>query len=72
MSNDLIIQLVAYVIMFLCFTARLDKRISLLEMQINNLVDKQEKYNNLQARVLTNELHIREFNEQIKELRKCR
>ena len=50
--NDVLMQCLAWLGGFVFFVWRLEKRLSILEFKMDDLRDKQGKYNNLQARMV--------------------
>ncbi len=59
-DSNLVFQIVGWIVVSWVFVTRLDKRISITEIKIDDLRHKQEKYNNLQERMICCEQKLKD------------
>lgn len=60
---------VAYLVSFLIYTVKIDKRVTLLEETVKGLLATQEKVNELQLKIVKQELSIEQLNRAIEEIK---
>lgn len=66
---EIICASVAYIIAFIVYTVKIDKRVSLLEETVKGLIANQEKVNELQMKVLRQEMSLEQLNRAIEEIK---
>lgn len=69
--NEVLMQCLAWFGGFVFFVWRLEKRLSILEFKMDDLRDKQGKYNNLQARMVEVEQRSKSNTHRLNHLEEC-
>lgn len=72
MNVEFIFQAISWILGVWVFIAKMDKRIEILSAKIDTLTEKQNKYNNLQERVLLLEVSAKEAHKRIDDLNRER
>lgn len=70
--SDLLLQAAAWIGGFVFFTLKMDKRLSVLEYKMDDLRDKQAKYNHLQERMVEVEQRSKSNTHRIDEMERFR
>lgn len=67
--SEVTLSIIGYIIGFVIFTIRMDKRVSLLEQSMQQMAANMEKYSDLQIRLTRQEITVDQLQRSMEEIR---